>query len=170
MKKRQSTQKPGPVASAGPADENLLTTTQAAERLGVSAQTIRNRIRDGKLRGWKRSDNESGEERYWVPEAEIENEEPAAESEDIVRRYTEETIKILTDRMNELQKEQAQKFDAILKNQEQGLDMAKNMVGPNQDKMIALLTQITEQLANTSRHHEFLITLLTKKYGELTMT
>lgn len=70
-----------------------LTTGEAARRLGVSPQTIRNRVMEGKIRGDKEEDPTTGKFRYYIPykeiEAEVERDITPATMEDLLRVYTE---------------------------------------------------------------------------------
>src|SRR5215216_4374263 len=73
----------------------MLTTREAAQLLGVSTQTVRNRIRDGLITARKDRDIIDGRLRYYIKQEDIQmemndNGVHAAQVEDIVRRYTEE--------------------------------------------------------------------------------
>lgn len=97
---------------------------EAAERLDVSPQTVRNRIRDGKLAGHAETDPVTGQTRYYVEERALENERPKAESEDIVRRYSEG----IAEGIEVLGVSNRRGFERIIENQERGLELLRECV------------------------------------------
>lgn len=111
------------------------TTTAAARILGVEPQTIRNRIKAGKLEGFKEEDSETGKVRYYVTQESLENERIAAQTEDIIRRYTEEIV----ERIHELGQnsrenmasglqENQKLLEQILKNQERSIELFEHLL------------------------------------------
>ena len=99
------------------APEGYLTPRAAAELLGISPQTVRNRVKDGSLQGIEMT-TESGEPRYYVARSEISGEptqdgapaqapaidyaerleralSAAAEEREALRRAQEETLNVL---------------------------------------------------------------------------
>lgn len=109
---------------SGAMERGTLTASEAANVLGVSPQTVRNRIKAEKLEGYADVCPETGQTRYYVYEDVLEGERPKAESEDIVRRYSED----IAEEMEGLKVVNQRGFERILENQERGLDLLRECV------------------------------------------
>lgn len=106
-------------------ESKTYTAPEAAEILGVSPQTIRNRIRDARLPGYTETDPATGHLRYYAHAVDVDSkaEKEQSNSEDIVRRYTE----TMAERLEDIQHANHEAFSALLRNQEQGLKILRQI-------------------------------------------